>query len=320
MTAIEESTFLKRLAEYPPLLIDAAMGSDLDRRGLSTSLPLWSAIGVISAPDLVRRIHVENLEAGADVVTTNTFRTSARTLQSAGLDPHRAQDLDALAVQLAREARAEARRPEAFVAGSIAPLEDCYRPTFDVSPETALEEHLTQAQNLAKAGVDFLMIETMPTSEEAAIALRAASATGLPATVGFVCGPLDGTGSPVRLLSGEALAEAVRLVEPLKPAAILVNCAAPAVISAALRELRDLTALPIGGYANVGEVDDSVGWSSSGGLSGAQYAEYAQDWLEVGARIIGGCCGTHPEHTRALRQLIDSEPSIVRRSRGKPAT
>jgi S-methylmethionine-dependent homocysteine/selenocysteine methylase len=300
-----QSTIRERLRYGTPLVLDAAMGSDLDRRGLPTTLPLWSAVGLVERPDLVRQIHRENLLAGADIITTDTFRTTARTFRKAGLDPGRAAELDALAVRLAVEARTEAGRPEALIAGSIAPLEDCYLPTFETPPEVALAEHRAQADNLASAGVDMIMVETMPTAVEAEIALRAAIETGRPATVGFVCAMPD-RGEPVRLLSGETLNDAVARVSPLGPAVIFVNCAAPPVISAALRELRQLTALPIGAYANVGHVDDERGWSPDGGVTSERYAEHAAEWIALGARVVGGCCGTHPGHTAALRRLVDT--------------
>jgi S-methylmethionine-dependent homocysteine/selenocysteine methylase len=299
------TTFTQRLHAGPPLLLDAAMGSDLDRRGLQTTLPLWSALGLLQRPDLVRQIHVENLLAGADIITTDTFRTTARTLRDAGLDPTRAEELDALAVQMAQEARTEAGRPEALMAGSMAPLEDCYLPTFEIPPAVALAEHRQQARSLAATGVDFLMVETMPTAAEAMIALQAAVETGLAATIGFVCAPLR-AGEPVRLLSGETLADAVAEVTDLGPAVIFVNCAAPPVITAALRELREMTLLPVGAYANVGTIDDEVGWSPDERVTGDVYAAQAKEWLDLGARVIGGCCGTNPTHTAALRRLIDA--------------
>jgi methionine synthase I (cobalamin-dependent) len=100
----------------------------------------------------VRQIHVENLLAGADIVTTNTFRTTGRTLAKAGLDPGRAPELDALAVRLVGEARVEVGRTDAFIAGSIAPLEDCYQPVFETPSEIALVEHRTQASSLVEGG------------------------------------------------------------------------------------------------------------------------------------------------------------------------
>ena len=307
MSEGSQSRVRERLRAGTPLVLDAAMGSDLDRRGLPTTLPLWSALGLLERPDLVRQIHLDNLLAGADIVTTDTFRTTSRTLLKAGLDPARAPDLDAQAVRLAREARAAAGRPDAYVAGSIAPLEDCYLPVFATPPEIALAEHRAQASSLAAAGVDLLMIETMPTATEAAIALQAAVETGLPATVGFVCAAPE-PDEPVRLLSGETLAFAVERVSQLGSAAIFVNCAAPSVITAALRELRELTTLPIGAYANVGHVDERVGWAPDQRLTGDRYAQDARRWIDFGARVVGGCCGTHPEHTAALRRLVDSLP------------
>jgi homocysteine S-methyltransferase len=107
------------------------------------------------------------------------------------------------------------------------------------------------------------------------------------------------------LLSGEQLSAVVAGVAGFAPAAILVNCAATPVIDAGIATLRAATDLPFGGYANVGHVDDDVGWSSAGGMSGADYAAAAEGWLAAGASIIGGCCGTNPEHTAALRALID---------------
>lgn len=301
----DQPAFADRIRSGPPLLLDAAMGSDLDRRGLATTLPLWSAIGLIERPDLVQTIHRDNLDAGADILTTNTFRSTARTLRKAGLDEAAADRLDRLAVELAVAARSEANRPGVLIAGSIAPLDECYDPVFETADAIALAEHAAQARNLAAAGVDFLMIETMPTIREALVTTRAALQTGLPVTVGFVCGPADRGGGAARLLSGESLAEAVEALGPLPVTMIFANCAAPGVISSALRQLHDLTDIPVGAYANVGQVDDTVGWNPAGALRGDAYAEAAAQWLDQGARVIGGCCGTHPEHTRALRRLID---------------
>ena len=188
---------------------------------------------------------------------------------------------------------------------SIAPLEDCYSPRLSPPADIARAEHREQADVLAAAGADFLMVETMPCIAEAVAALEAAPAKGLEATVGFVCAPPTSPDHPLRLLSGESLADAVRAVEPLGPSAIFVNCAAPSVIAAGVRQLRDLTELPVGGYANLGVVDDERGWEPDAAVGGEAFANEAAAWLTSGAAIIGGCCGTTPEHTRAMRTLLD---------------
>lgn len=294
-----------RLAAGEVLLLDAAMGTDLDRRGLVTRLPLWSALGVLERPDLVRQIHADNLRAGADIVTTCTFRTTARTLARAGIDATGAAGLDALAVRLADEARRETGRDDALVAGSIAPLEDCYSPDLTPDDDTAFDEHRRQATNLATAGADFLLIETMPTIREAVAALRAARETRLPTTAGFVCAKPSGD-EPVFLLSGEPLADAVAAVAPFSPAAILVNCSPAPVVTAAMAELRCAAAAPSGGYANAGRIDHLRGWEPDPAMTGDDYAAAVVPWLDLGASIVGGCCGSHAGHTAALRAMLEA--------------
>jgi S-methylmethionine-dependent homocysteine/selenocysteine methylase len=293
----------ERLAAGETLVLDGATGTELHRRGVPTDLPLWSTRGLIERPEVVRAIHLDYARAGADVLVTNTFRTNRRALLRAGLGEEDIVRLNRLAVDLAREAREEAARPGVLVAGSLAPLEDCYSPWLSPPFNEALEEHWERARLLADAGVDLLLVETMPLASEAEAALMVARETGLEATVGFVGTPEErGT---FRLLSGEPLAEAVARVAPHGPAAILVNCVPPPVLAAALRELRDLTNLPTGGYANLGHVDDKVGWEAAAEFSGERYAAAAAEWLAVGARIVGGCCGTTPDHIAALRALLD---------------
>jgi S-methylmethionine-dependent homocysteine/selenocysteine methylase len=290
--------FRSRFDERGRLLIDGAMGTELDRRGVRTYLPLWSALGLIDHPEVVREIHGDYATAGADILITNTFRTTRRTLEKAGCPGDQAAELNALAVRVAREAAAEAGS-NALIAGSIAPLEDCYRPHKSPEPAIAYREHREQAEQLAAAGADFLMVETMPLIAEAEAATRAALETGLEVSVGFV---LDDVG---RLISGESLAEAVERISRMPISAILINCSPPRIIGPALAELQGLTALPFGGYANLGEMEEVVGWTIDESIDGPVYAAAARQWLDSAATLIGGCCGTRPEHITPLRGLLD---------------
>jgi S-methylmethionine-dependent homocysteine/selenocysteine methylase len=290
-----------RLHEGKLLLLDGAMGTELDHRGAPTYLPLWSAWGLIDHPEVVRAIHDDYARAGADILTTNTFRTTGRALQRGGRDPDEAQTLTALAVRLAREsATGTSRTP--LVAGSIAPLEDCYSPWLSPSYDIAFSEHRILANDLAAAGADFVMVETMPLIEEAEAAAAAALETGLEVTVGFVIGN-DG-----RLLSGEYLADAVQRLSKLPISAIFINCTPMTVIAPAMAELAQETSLPVGGYANLGTVENSVGWAADASITTEEYAVAALGWVASGARIIGGCCGTRPAHIAAMRRAIDELP------------
>src|SRR5262245_28162111 len=148
----------ERLAEPAPLLLDSAMGTELERRGARSQLPLWSAWALVEAPSLVLAIHRDDIEAGADILTANTFRTHRRSLQKGG-KARRTEELTEQAVTLARRAAGESPRP-ILVAGSLSPLEDCYRP--DLVPEDGAlwQEHGQQARLLAEAGVDLILAET----------------------------------------------------------------------------------------------------------------------------------------------------------------
>ena len=316
MRETDMSDFLQHLKAGKPLILDGATGTELDRRGVDTSLPLWSARALITAPKVVRQIHVDYIHAGADIVTTNTFRTHRRTLTRAGIGA-RTRELTQLAAQLAREAASQADR-KVFVAGSMSPLEDCYSPDL-VPPDAELRvEHREIAVDLADAGCDGLLVETMNSIREAVIAVEAAQSTGLPVLVSFVVGP-DGQPPdrvivnsaamhvPLRLLSGESITAAVHAVKDLKPAAIMVNCVPLAFIGDALEELRAARPIPIGLYANVGHADDTIGWALTDDVQPEAYAEHAQRWIERGATIVGGCCGTSPAHIAALKQQIDKD-------------
>lgn len=295
---------LERIRRGPALLLDAAMGTELERRGVASGLPLWSARALLEAPQAVATIHAAEVAAGADILTANTFRTHRRTLAKEGLG-QRAEELTRKAVDLAREAAKGAER-RVFVVGSLAPLEDCYRPDL-VPEEEALErEHSNQARSLAAAGVDGILLETQNTTRELAAAARAAKATGLPVIVSMIT---DGQG---HLLSGETIEEAVAAVTSAAPDVLSINCVPARRLGGDLRRLADAAAsMPLGAYGNLGPPvaeGDSLLFSEE--VSPGDYAALAREWIEMGARIVGGCCGTNAAHTGALRRMLDALTAV----------
>jgi homocysteine S-methyltransferase len=307
-------SFLKQLQSGRVLILDGATGTELDRRGVDTSLPLWSARALIVAPDVVRQVHRDYLDAGADILTTNTFRTHRRTLTRAGVG-ERTRELTQLAVQLAREAIVESGRT-AYIAGSMSPLEDCYSPAL-VPPDDELRaEHREMARDLAEAGCDLLLVETMNSIREAVIATDCAASTGLPVCVSFVVGPNgrppdqqtvdnEDAVAPMTLLSGESIESAVAALTNLKPTAIMVNCVPLAYVDRAFEALRTAQRGSIGLYANVGHADDVIGWALTNDVQPTAYARHARRWIEQGAAIVGGCCGTSPAHIEAIREEVN---------------
>lgn len=280
-----------------PLLMDGATGTELERRGVPTPLPLWSASAIVEAPDILRDIHTAYLEGGAQIVTANTFRTQRRALAH-GHWEDRAASLTARAVEIAREAR-EAVAPDAWVFGSAPTLEDCYRPDRVPSREILETEHTSHIENLVHAGVDGIVVETMNTRLEAEIATRVAHRTGLRVFTSFVCG------HQARLLSGERLEEAAQAATDAGADALLVNCLPPSQVPACLEVFANQT-LPFGVYANLGEPADQNGFLRSESCSPEEFARLASRAREAGARLLGGCCGTTPAHVTAVAHTLGS--------------
>jgi S-methylmethionine-dependent homocysteine/selenocysteine methylase len=284
-----------RLAERDLLVLDGATGTELERRGAASELPLWSARALLDAPELVAAIHRDYVAAGADVLTANTFRTQRRTLERVGIGDRAAaltETAVALARRAARECEAERR---VFVVGSAPPLEDCFRPDLVPDDPALAREHAEHVEHLAAAGVDGILVETMNSSREALAALRAARATGLPVLASFVCW------NGARLLSGEPLAGALELAEATAPDALLVNCLPASNVAPCLAVLRESTR-PFGVYANLGAPTDSGRLSET--LEPAALAECVASWRDAGATVLGGCCGTTPAHTLAMVQRL----------------
>jgi len=279
------------------IILDGALGTELGRRGANIDLPLWSANALIDRPTLVQAIHEEYIAAGADIITTDTFRTTARTFALAGL-LDRSEELTMLAVHLAKNAREKCPDRRVQIAGSIAPLEDCYSPELVPPDEDLAIEHTLHARRLAGAGVDFLLCETMATAREAAAACKAATATGVRTIVSFLCN------SNGDLFDGRPLEEGVEAVEQFSPWALSLNCISPRFMHIAIHRLRQATSYPFGVYANVGLPGAERDGAMTCDISPEEYVQYAGQWREMGAMFIGGCCGTTPDYIRALRKVF----------------
>jgi S-methylmethionine-dependent homocysteine/selenocysteine methylase len=289
----------ERLAGDRPLLLDSAMGTELERRGARSQLPLWSAWALLESPTLVLAIHRDDLAAGADILTANTFRTHRRSLEKAG-KRRRGEELTRQAVELARRAAGESDRP-ILVAGSLSPLEDCYRPDLVPDDGTLWQEHGQQASLLQSAGADLILAETHNTVRELVAAVRAAKETGLPVIASAVT---DGQG---KLLSGEPIEAAAKALGPLRPEALAVNCVPARSLLPDLRRLSEASpAAPLAAYGNLGPPSGPGGTRFPDQIEPEDYAGLARQWVAVGARIVGGCCGTTAAHTAALRKMIDA--------------
>ena len=288
--------------------MDGATGSELQRRGVDLSkgakrgeLGVWSASANVDAPDVVRGVHEEYYSAGVDLVTSNSFWTSRPKLAVIG-EEARWEEYTRAAGELAVSVR-DSVSPCSYVAGGIAP------PGGDGDLRAEFED---QARVLADAGVDLMLPEYVASIEEAVISVEACATSGLPVFLG-ICHISD-EGS---MRSGESLTALAAALRGRPVDAVLLMCSTPEAISASLLwvepKLRDAFECAVGAYANIGyrvnpDFDESSGlaWHvfKDEPYPPARYAEFAADWKEKGASIIGGCCATTPAHVEAIRPVV----------------
>lgn len=273
------------------IVLDGAMGTELERLGADCSAPLWSARALVECPSTIEQLHRGYVEAGADVLIANTFRSNPRALRKAGLGADGAQ-LNVVAIELARRAAARASHP-VLVAASVAPVEPCFRP--DLVPDANVLQHEQEEMMdwLIAAEPDLIWFETMGTIREALSGARIACKRDWPFAICFTLS------QPGVLHSGESLIDAVREIDALGPVAVGVNCVLPSVASESLRMLRTSTQSPIAIYAHLSAVESKPSGPPEN-PSSDEYAQSAMRWFELGASIVGGCCGTNADYIRAI--------------------
>jgi homocysteine S-methyltransferase len=299
-------TLSNLLSERTVVILDSAMGTELESRGADISLPLWSARAILEAPDTIRQIHIDNIDAGADIITTNTFRTQRRTFERAnyhydGKDfSSTAKELTKIAVDIAKEA-VIITNEKVLVAGCIAPLEDCYKPELVPDTDTLCSEHYEHVMNLVESGADLLLAETMSSVREISAVLNQIHKTEIEYCISLLCK------NDKELFSGELLIDAVSIIEKFSPAAIMINCVHPALIEGILKNMKSTTGgilgIPLGVYANVGEPSFYRGGKIRVNVAPDEYLNYARNWKALGVKIIGGCCGTTPDYIEKISIL-----------------
>ncbi|QBI54445.1 homocysteine S-methyltransferase [Streptomonospora litoralis] len=297
------------LADGRTLVLDGGLATHLEDLGCDLSGGLWSARLLRDDPDVVRRAHRDFFAAGADVAITASYQASIPGFTARGLTREQARALIASSVATARQARDDAGG--GLVAASVGPygaaLADGSEYTGDYGLDAAdtdtaaavlADWHRERWHLLAESGADLLACETIPSYAEARALARLLEETpDVRAWFSFSCA--DGT----RISDGTPLADCVALLAG-RPQVVAVgaNCTAPRHITELVERVHGVRAVA---YPNSGEVFDPRSGTWSGGGDPAAFGSAAREWQRAGARLIGGCCRTTPEHIRAVRAHLD---------------
>lgn len=276
------------------LTSDGATGTNLIARGLprGKTAEEW----VLENPEAIRTLHRDFIQAGSEIILTSTFGGSEIRLSRSNLKD-KYQEINRAAVLLAREA-AESR--QVLIAGSIGPLGEMMKPLGTLDEETAERNYRQQAQTLSEAGVDLLLIETQYDIAEATIAVKAAKkVSNLP----VICSFSFDRGT--KTMMGVNPTQFVKAIAPLGVAALGINCGKSLEDNLdTLKELAGETELPIWFKPNAGLPAIDAEGHASYDVSPEEMASHVHQWIESGAQIIGGCCGTSPQHVDAIHKAL----------------
>lgn len=290
------SSFLETIHSGKILVADGATGTNLQKRGLAMGVA--SERWVLERPEDIVQLEKEFVEAGSDIILTCTFGGTTIRLAQSGIGD-KADEVNSGAVRLARQASAG---KDVFVAGSVGPLGHLLKPLGPIEEDDAVKAYQRQIDCLAKSGVDFLVIETQFDIAEASIAIQAAKAvTQLP----IVCSFSYDRGT--RTMMGLKPSKAGKELTGLGVNMIGINCGRSLDENlTALKELRASTDLPIWFKPNAGLPSLNEQGVPVYSLSPAEMGEKVASWIEAGASVVGGCCGTSPEHLGAIAAAVKS--------------
>ncbi len=292
------------------LLLDGGLATELERRGHVLESELWSARLLTSAPEAILEVHRSYLEAGADVLVTATYQASLPGFEQAGLGRVESERVFRLAIDLARRACSDAapgrHGPAPLVAASVGPygayLADGseYRGDYGLSREALMEFHAPRWELLLTCGPDLMACETIPSFAEVQVLAELSRRSGAPTWMALAC--KDGE----RMVDGTPVARVARWLQGLPTmVAFGVNCSAPVHVGSLLEAMgTELGRLPLLAYPNSGESYDPSRRAWCGPSSIGGFVEEAELWWSKGARLIGGCCRTGPDHTRALGRAL----------------
>ena len=305
----------ERLARGNVVILDGPTSTQLERKGLSNANGAWSAMSNLDHTDVVQQVHEEYIDAGADIITTNTFATSRLTLETVGRDAQ-VREINQRAVHAALRARdAAANGRDVAIAGSISHFPGWDRDTqgnFLNRPQPSEDQARTnfreQAEILSESGCDLILLEMMRDVDMTVLAVESAILTGLPVWIGFTCWIDDHAvvriGERRGYGSGPTFEDFLQRNLPIGGSLLAVMHTAVEQTSSALEVLRDSSWNgPLGAYAHSSDMM-RPDWQFDDIITPPDYLAHAWQWVGMGVQLIGSCCGTGPEHIRVLKENL----------------
>ncbi|GLU07575.1 hypothetical protein SLE2022_245300 [Rubroshorea leprosula] len=313
-------------------VIDGGLATELERHGADLNDPLWSAKCLLTSPHLVRSVHLDYLEAGADIIITASYQATIQGFEAKGFSREESEAILKKSVEIAREARDMyiencskspcegvedgkllKNRP-ILIAASVgsygAYLADGSEYSGNYGDSITIENlkdfHRRRIQILAESGADLIAFETIPNKIEAQAYAELLEEEGIKIPAWFSFNSKDG----VNVVSGDSLLECVSIAESCKRVvAVGINCTPPRFIHGLILAIKKVTAKPIVIYPNSGERYDAERkeWVENTGVSDEDFVSYVNKWCEVGASLVGGCCRTTPNTIRAIYMTLSSK-------------
>ncbi|MGE5497838.1 MAG: homocysteine S-methyltransferase family protein [Syntrophothermus sp.] len=270
-----------------PLILDGAIGSLLQEEGLLLSETLWSSEAALTDPDILNKVHMDYVSAGADIITANTFRTNPAAFSLSGSS---ADNLTLVKknIQIAR--MASANKP-VLVAGSNAPAEDCYSPVRTLDKKTLLDNHTGHISMLIESGADFILNETQSHRDEIEMICSYCSLNNIPFIISLYFT------DELRLLSGESVIDTIEHINNFSPLAIGFNCIKPETFERFTAKCS--FNFNWGFYLNCGSGDVNDPHITCG-IDATTYLNFIRQYIHLKPSFIGACCGSGPAHIKAL--------------------
>jgi S-methylmethionine-dependent homocysteine/selenocysteine methylase len=285
------------------LLIDGGMGTELQRRGVPMNMDSWSGTAARLHADTVQLVHEDYIRAGAQVIITNTFGSNRMMLEPLGLADEVVQ-INQQAVQSALRARESSGDERITVAGSISPSPAKFDWTAYPAKNVEMDAYRELAGILHEGGVDIIVLEMMMDDVHSPLAMEAALETGLPVWLGVSCSEHPESGELVSFSRQEIdFAVSLDALIPMGPAMVNIMHSEIRTIPRAIEMVRARWKGHLGVYPESGYFE-RPDWSFVDVISPPDLVEEARGWLDSGVKMLGGCCGTGPEHITALRDAF----------------